>query len=92
MRKPRLSTSTEGGRHGGSATSSKFVEAVNPSMALIQQSADNDYGHPTEEVLAMLDGRLVLRNDQDGRIEISSDGEQMWIETEGGVELGVAGE
>jgi competence protein ComEC len=58
------------------------VEAVNPSVAVIQVG-DNDYGHPTEEVLATLGRRLVLRNDQDGRIEISSDGRQMWIETEG---------
>ena len=63
------------GHHGSnSATSPEFVEAVNPSVAVIQVGADNEYGHPTEEVLATLDGRLVLRNDRDGRIEISSDG------------------
>jgi competence protein ComEC len=73
------------GHHGSnSATSSEFVEAVNPSVAVIQVGADNDYGHPTEEVLATMDGRLILRSDRDGRVHIASDGRQMWIETEKG--------
>ncbi len=81
---PIASTVLKVGHHGSnSATSPEFVDAVNPSVAVIQVG-ENDYGHPTEEVLAMLDGRLVLRNDRDGRIEISSDGRRMWIETEHG--------
>jgi len=71
---PIASTVLKVGHHGSnSATSPRFVKAVNPSVAVIQVG-DNDYGHPTEEVLAMLDGRMVLRNDRDGRISISSDG------------------
>ncbi|MCB0047009.1 MAG: ComEC/Rec2 family competence protein [Caldilineaceae bacterium] len=71
------------GHHGSSsATSPEFVEAVDPAVAVIQVGADNDYGHPAQEVLATLDGRLVLRNDQAGRITISSDGRRMWIREE----------
>ncbi len=81
---PIASTVLKVGHHGSnSATSPVFVEAVNPSVAVIQVG-ENDYGHPTEEVLATLDGRVVLRNDRDGQIEISSDGERMWVETEDG--------
>jgi len=35
-------------------------------------------------VLEILDGRLILRNDLEGRVHIRSDGKLMWIETERG--------
>ena len=85
---PIGSTVLKVGHHGSnSATSPEFVAAVNPSVAVIQVGAENEYGHPTDEVLATLDGRLVLRNDRDRRIEISSDGRRMWIEAEGALNL-----
>lgn len=69
--------------HGStSATSEEFLRAVNPEVAVVQLGADNRYGHPHQEVLATLAGRLVLRNDLHGRIHVESDGRQMWIETE----------
>ena len=85
---PIGSTVLKVGHHGSSsATSPEFVEAVGPSVVVIQVGADNDYGHPTDEVLATLDGRLVLRNDRDRRIEISSDGRRMWVEAEGALNM-----
>lgn len=70
------------GHHGSnSSTGPDFVRAVQPEIAVIQVG-ENRYGHPTEEVLAILDGRLVLRNDLHGRIHIYSDGRQLWIKTE----------
>ncbi len=71
------------GHHGSEYSSSPaFIEAVGASVAVIQVGAENRYGHPDPEVLDLLGGRLVLRNDIDGRVHIRSDGKQMWIETE----------
>ena len=68
------------GHHGSKGSSSAaFINAVNPQGAVIQVGAENDYGHPHQEVLDRLADRLILRNDQQGRIHIYSDGQQMWI-------------
>lgn len=73
------------GHHGSEHSSSAaFVEAVGPSVAVIQVGAENRYGHPDPEVLEILDGRLVLRNDLEGRVHVRSDGKLMWVETEEG--------
>ena len=73
------------GHHGSEQSSGRgFVEAVGASVAVIQVGAENRYGHPDPEVLEALTGRLILRNDRDGRVHIRSDGKHMWIETEGG--------
>lgn len=70
------------GHHGSrSSTGADFVRAVQPEIAVIQVG-ENRYGHPAEDVLATLAGRLVLRNDVQGRIHVRSDGVQMWVETE----------
>jgi len=43
------------GHHGGATSSSKeFLRAVHPSVAVISCGADNDYGHPSPEVLENL--------------------------------------
>jgi len=73
------------GHHGSKHSSSAaFVETVGPSVAVIQVGAENRYGHPDPEVLEILDGRLVLRNDLEGRVHVRSDGKLMWSETERG--------
>ena len=71
--------------HGSkSATGAAFVAAVRAPIAVIQVGVGNDYGHPHAETLARLAGRLILRNDEDGRIHLWSDGRQVWVEEEKG--------
>ncbi len=69
--------------HGsGGATSVAFLAAVQPQLAVIQVGADNRFGHPHPDTLARLAPAQVLRTDQDGRIEITSDGRRLWVKAE----------
>lgn len=60
--------------HHGSKTSSSslFLEAVRPYLAIIEAGEGNSYGHPTEETLARLEryGIQVLRTDLAGDIRV----------------------
>ena len=66
------------GHHGSSSSSCKaFLEAVNPSLAVISCGKDNSYGHPTEKVrtrLADYTSATILRTDELGTIVLTSDG------------------
>jgi competence protein ComEC len=72
--------------HHGSDTSLnlRFLEAVNPQLAVIHCGADNKFGHPSQTTLAKLKEHsvTVLRTDQNGTVEVISDGERYWIKTE----------
>ncbi len=49
---------------------------------MIQVGADNTFGHPHPDVLKRLAGIEVLRTDQNGRIEVMSDGRSLSVETQ----------
>jgi competence protein ComEC len=71
--------------HHGSKTSttSQFLAAVDPDIAVISVGEGNPFGHPSPEVLDRLTDRLgeenVYRTDQDGTIEFITDGETLWV-------------
>jgi len=67
--------------HHGSKTSSNqlFLEAVNPSIAVISAGQNNPYGHPHTQVLEQLAGIEIYRTDENGDIEILTDGVGMEI-------------
>ncbi|MBN1220373.1 MAG: DNA internalization-related competence protein ComEC/Rec2 [Anaerolineae bacterium] len=71
--------------HHGSQTSSTeaFLAAVHPQIVVISVGEDNGFGHPSSEVLERYAelGFIVLRTDERGTIEFSTDGEKLWIET-----------
>lgn len=75
------------GHHGSSSSSSPdFLAAAVPRYAVIMCGTANDYGHPHQETLAVLNKLKVgvYRTDQDGNIVISSDGSQINIRSERG--------
>lgn len=66
------------GHHGSNTSSTaEFLDAVDPTVAIISNGLDNEYGHPHDEVLQRLRfrGITVYRTDLEGTIEIVSDGE-----------------
>lgn len=70
------------GHHGSKYSSGEgFLEAVKPEVALISAGAKNRYGHPTPEAIGRLEavGARILRTDQDGDIEVVSDGKSYWV-------------
>ena len=74
--------------HHGSktSTSSQFLAAVDPQIAVISVGADNRFGHPSPEVVEMLRERLgedkVYLTSQNGTIEFTTDGERLWVKAE----------
>lgn len=72
--------------HHGSRSSSTtaFLEAVDPEVAVISVGGGNPYGHPTGEVLLRLAavGSTVYQTDQSGTVTVSSDGTRVAVATE----------
>ncbi len=71
--------------HHGSATSStsNFIEAVDPAVAIVAAGTENRYGHPDEDVLTRLNRVVgedrVFRTDQLGTVVFETDGKRLWI-------------
>jgi competence protein ComEC len=59
-----------------------WLAQVDPWVALLSIPAGNRRGLPSPETLERLAGRIVLRTDLHGWIELTTDGEQLWVETE----------
>lgn len=75
------------GHHGSkTSSSSEFLDAVRPAVALVSVGADNTYGHPSPSVMAEFERRgiQVLRTDRDGPIVVRTDGVRQQIETRAG--------
>ena len=74
--------------HHGSQTSSSqvFLDAVNPSVAVISVGSDNRFGHPNPEVVerlkAIVRGPRVFSTAESGSITLETDGEKLWMWTE----------
>ena len=69
------------GHHGSSSSSTdKFLEKVNPSLAVISVGKDNDYNHPHKETLEKFNklNVPVLRTDELGNIILTSDGNNIY--------------
>ena len=69
--------------HHGSHTSSirRFVEAVNPSVAVISSGKNNSYGHPAHDTIIMLNefNINIWRTDESGIAVVVCDGENITL-------------
>lgn len=69
--------------HHGSSTSSSspFLAAIQPEIAIIMVGEDNTYSHPALQTLINLQGVEIYRTDYHGTITITTDGQTREITT-----------
>ena len=71
--------------HHGSLTSSStaFLDAIHPTVAIVSAGRSNHFGHPVPEVLERYRsaGAEIFRTDQDGAVEMSTDGSTIEVST-----------
>lgn len=58
-----------------------FLREVSPQLVIISVG-ENTFGHPAPETLAKLSSLITLRTDEEGTIEVVTDGERYWVVTE----------
>jgi competence protein ComEC len=74
------------GPHGSAtSTTSEFLAAVAPRVALVSVGANNVYGHPSMEVMRALReaGADVLRTDRLGAVVVHTDGDVVSVAARG---------
>jgi len=71
--------------HHGSLTSSttEFVAALHPQIAIVSAGRNNHFGHPVPEILERYRavGAEVFRTDRDGAVTLDSDGYTLTVRT-----------
>lgn len=60
----------------------EWIARWRPQVILLSVAAGDRNGRPDAETLKAAEGYTVLRTDLNGWIELSTDGEQMWVEVE----------
>ena len=73
------------GHHGSSkSTSENFIKYVKPSIVVFSCGVDNEYGHPHNEVLTIMNKYDIkyFRTDYEGTIVIGTDGEKYYTATQ----------
>ena len=59
-----------------------WIDNLNPQMTVLSVAADDKDGLPNQETLDALGSHSLLRTDQNGWIEITTDGKDMWVQAE----------
>lgn len=60
----------------------EWIAHLKPQVVLLSVAAGNWQSLPNQELLQAIDGYTLLRTDQNGWIDLSTDGERMWVEVE----------
>jgi competence protein ComEC len=60
----------------------EWIANLNPELVLLSVDAADENGMPDREVLESLKDYDLLRTDQNGWVEITTDGTQMWVNVE----------
>jgi hypothetical protein len=60
----------------------EWIANLNPELVLLSVSAADENGMPDGEVLESLKDYELLRTDLNGWVEITTNGEQMWVNVE----------
>ena len=60
----------------------EWISNLNPELVLLSVSAADENGMPEREVLESVKDYDLLRTDQNGWIEVTTDGTQMWVNVE----------
>jgi len=60
----------------------QWIDKLRPQVALLSVAADDRDGLPSPETLEAVQGYTLLRTDRNGWIELTTDGEGMWVEVE----------
>jgi competence protein ComEC len=60
----------------------EWIAALHPQLLLLNVAAGDKDGRPDRETIEAIQGYTLLRTDQNGWIQLSTDGGQMWVEVE----------
>ena len=60
----------------------EWIVNLNPEAIVLNASAGDQNGMPDDETLDAVKDHELLRTDQNGWIEITTNGEQMWVNVE----------
>ncbi|MCK7481811.1 MAG: hypothetical protein M0C28_35030 [Candidatus Moduliflexus flocculans] len=59
-----------------------WIVNLNPELVVLSVSAADENGMPDRDVLETVKDYALLRTDQNGWIEIATNGSQMWVNVE----------
>jgi beta-lactamase superfamily II metal-dependent hydrolase len=60
----------------------EWIANLNPELVLLSVSAADENGMPDSTVLDSIKDYQLLRTDQNGWVEITTDGDRMWVNVE----------
>ena len=60
----------------------EWLEYLDPEIVLLSVAAQDSSGLPDTRLIESIQAPNLLRTDRNGWIEITTDGEQMWVEVE----------
>ena len=85
--KPVNSTVLKVGHHGSrTSTTQRFLDAVDPAVAIVTTGIKNQFGHPHEDVIERLQDALseeaVFVTRERGTVAVIADGVRVWVESE----------